>query len=96
MISRTSDNATIRKILALRAAAGNPCTTCPTCVRPAGDPYRVNAPTSILQGCVDAAHVNAGTPGSAYRVWFLRAEARAIRRAELVGCLKTGRWGGYR
>lgn len=86
MISRSSDRATCRKILASRAAAGNPCTTCPTCVRPRTEPYVSWSTTTCLviaQACVDACHTpEESFVGPTFAKWWKRPEARAIRRAE--------------
>lgn len=71
-ISSTSDRATVTKILAIRAKAGNDGTKCPTCTRPAGSGFRT---------CVDACHVAQETLAIGSRAtWLTRPAARQIRR----------------
>jgi hypothetical protein len=72
------------KINAIRLAAGNPGTHCPTCARRACDPYaRVDTHGYTTEGCVDAFHSTGGLIGERAR-WHARPEAHAIRKAELA------------
>ncbi len=69
-----------RKTLAIRAAAGNDCETCPICARPANAPYRRIVDSRIVEGCIDAAHSVAHLVGDS-REWHYRKVAVAHRRA---------------
>jgi len=83
-----------RQILRIRIAAGNPCTTCPTCGRLATDPYRGTGfeytaggvqVERLAQGCIDACHtpyLQSRTSGSS--AWHFRPEAVELRRRELA------------
>lgn len=64
-------------ILAIRASAGNPCDTCPTCTRARHAPYRYVKDGRIWYGCVDACHT--GYLYGESLAWHTRQEARAIR-----------------
>lgn len=82
-VPAAQQSVTSAKILALRAKCGNPCTMCPTCVRPAACPYRVvNARGKVEAGCVDACHQGHLIGESAY--WHARPEAHALRKQELA------------
>jgi hypothetical protein len=75
-----------KHILRIRFRAGNPCTSCPTCNRPASMPYRRILAGKIVEGCIDAAH----TPSmetqrlSNTGHWHFRTEAVALRRDALT------------
>ena len=79
-----------RKALQIRARAGNPCTTCPTCGREPNNPYRrINAGV-ITEGCVDATHTYAMecSATSNTRSWHFRKVAKEIRKMDLASVLK--------
>lgn len=78
------------KINAIRNAAlaslgAAPHANCPTCTRIASAPYRRHDERGkVTEGCIDAFHTDAlsGIIGES-TAWHFRAEAVAIRRAEL-------------
>jgi len=73
-----------QKIMKIRLAAGGSATTCPTCTRPAENPYRRwDASGRIIEGCVDAIHTGKLVPISSSNGWHMRKKAIAIRRSEL-------------
>jgi hypothetical protein len=75
------DLKTSAKILAIRAAAGNPCTVCPTCGRGQAAPHRRILEGRIYEGCVDACHTGHLIGGSLE--WH--QQGASIRRAALAG-----------
>lgn len=85
MNNRKHDKARCNKITAIRAAAGNPGTHCPTCTRAitAGPFTRFGARGHVTEGCVDACHAGHHVHGEVAR-WFYRPEAQALRAAELA------------
>lgn len=79
-------DATCKKILAIRARAGNTCATCPTCTRTAAGPFRrLDDRGAVVAGCVDATH--AGHLYGASLEWHNRTQAKQIRKAELTRLL---------
>ena len=65
-------------------------TTCPTCTRPSGSPFRVHdSHGKVVNGCVDAFHDDRLVKPSASAFWHARPEARKIRAAN-----KAARMGG--
>ncbi len=79
-------DATSKKILAIRAKAGNPCVTCPTCTRTAAAPFRrLDDRGAVVAGCVDAAH--AGHLYGSSLEWHNRPQAAQTRKAELARLL---------
>ena len=76
-------SATSARINAIRAAAGNPMTRCPTCARPAHDPYRRIVDGQISEGCIDAFH-HGRTCAGASTEWHMRPSAAQHRRTELA------------
>ena len=72
------------KILSIRAAAGNPCNTCPTCGRAPSAPYRrYDAQGRVTEGCIDATHTGRLVGTSESNRWHMRPVAEVMRRAEL-------------
>lgn len=86
---KTTRRSVSEKILAIRAAAhaalgSTMPTSCPTCGRAPGLPYRrYDAAGRVLEGCVDAAHTGHLVGESAR--WQGRKAAEDIRRATLAG-----------
>ena len=81
-----SDARVTAKILAIRKAAGNPGTQCPTCGQPAHAPYRRRGPGGeITEGCIDAFHGPSLKLGGASpsREWHEHERAKGHRRREL-------------
>ena len=65
-------------------------TTCPTCGRRAGDPFRVfDARGKVLQGCVDEFHTDELVTPSESARWHARPVAKKMRRDA-----KAARMGG--
>lgn len=74
---------TSAKILAIRAKAGNPNTTCPTCGKRPAAPFRVFSGSRVLYGCVDAIHTGQLVYPSESNRWHHRKEAKELRQKEL-------------
>lgn len=79
---------TAKQINSIRRAAGNPLHTCPTCGNTPANPYRRTVPGTIevIEGCVDACHVEAPTHtlSHPFSRWILRDQAHAIRVSTLA------------
>ncbi len=71
------------KINAIRLAAGNPGTHCPTCARTQHNPYRRIVGGKITEGCVDAFHHGFTCAGGSTH-HHMSPGAHTIRRAELA------------
>lgn len=76
---------TSARILEIRAKAGNPNTTCPTCGHKPAAPYRqYDKWGKVTAGCIDAAHTGHLVTPSECQRWHNRPEAIKLRRAELT------------
>ena len=72
---------TCERINALRRAAGNPLTHCPTCGHVVSAPYSRLVNGVRVEGCIDAAHVDHLPNG--YRTWFYRPAVAELRTRTL-------------
>jgi hypothetical protein len=70
------------KINAIRKAAGNPMTQCPTCTRSAEAPYRHHEDGKVKAGCIDSFHT--GHLYGASLEWHNRPCAQEWRAQELA------------
>lgn len=72
------------KINTIRKNAGNPMVRCPICLGSEWAPYIRIVNGKIVEGCIDAFHLKAGScgPGN-YADWYWRPIARKLRRNEL-------------
>jgi hypothetical protein len=57
---------------------------CPTCAQPAGEPFRRTVGGVVVEGCVDAHHVQSAD------AWWRRDQAHDIRRAALAPGVAAG------
>lgn len=83
-MSATKTNGTVSEtILAIRAAAGNPCTTCPLCGQAPANPFRTyDAQGRITMGCIDATH-DGHITDEVSLAWHNRNVACELRRQAL-------------
>lgn len=90
-IPMSQQDATARKILAIRAAALGVTVEelaklpCPSCYKPADRPFRDRSPfeAKIFLGCIDAHHHGHLVPMSNSSAWHTRLQAAEMRRATL-------------
>lgn len=75
------------RIMAIRAAAGNPNTHCPLCSGTLAAPYRNVVNGKIDSGCIDASHTKHLVPCSASNDWHNRPMARNLRAGALASLL---------
>lgn len=81
----TADGVVSAKIVAIRTANGGAADRCPTCAKPAANPYRrQDADGRIIEGCIDATHTGHLVSPSSTQAWHTRPWAIARRREELA------------
>jgi hypothetical protein len=79
-----TDQMVSRVIVGIRAGAGGDVGRCPTCCRPAEEPYRRVIEGAIREGCVDASHLHLIGETSESAAWHNRPEAQDMRMRELT------------